>query len=118
MVPINMRNPFSKERTITIDEISVLIEKHMSTLREEINQILIDQQDYYKKTECERIEREDIMESTRVERENNVSEQGLIFEGYINNSMREVSDHLVELLNKTDDPIPKTNYSKPRFFFH
>jgi len=111
-----MRNPFKKEKTVTIDEIDARFEKHMETLRKEIRKIILDQQDYYKMTETERIEREDVMESSRVEREIETAAKALEFEGYINNSMREVSEQLVELLNKTDEPVPQTSFKKPRFW--
>jgi len=40
----------------------------------------------------------------------------LEFEGYINNSMREVADTLVDVMNHVEYSKNDTNFKKPRYF--
>jgi len=113
-----MRNPFKKEKSVTIEEIEALLDRKMDIIHTEICQVVLDQEEHSKKMEDERIEREIGLKSESILRDEKLDNNRVEYELYVNNSMREVSDHLVELLNKADEPIPRTNYKNPSFFWH
>jgi len=87
-----------------------------SDLLEQIDQMFEDKMNDHR-SDMKRFEERLIERDEKTSKSTDImDEKRLEFEGYINNSMREVADTLVDVMDKMEYSTNNTNYKKPGFF--
>jgi len=87
-----------------------------SDLLEQIDQMFEDKMNDHR-SDMKRFEERLIERDEKTSKSTDImDEKRLEFEGYINNSMREVADTLVDVMDKIEYSTNNTNYKKPGFF--
>ena len=87
-----------------------------SDLLEQIDQMFEDKMNDHR-SDMKRFEERLIERDEKTSKSTDMmDEKRLEFEGYINNSMREVADTLVDVMDKMEYSTNNTNYKKPGFF--
>ena len=87
-----------------------------SDLLEQIDQMFEDKMNDHR-SDMKRFEERLIERDEKTSKSTDMmDEKRLEFEGYINNSMREVADTLVDVMDKIEYSTNNTNYKKPGFF--
>ena len=87
-----------------------------SDLLEQIDQMFEDKMNDHR-SDMKRFEERLIERDEKTSKSTDImDEKRLEFEGYMNNSMREVADTLVDVMDKIEYSTNNTNYKKPGFF--